>query len=230
MTFAGKLVASIIFVGTVLLIGHELGLYLPDLEIWIEDMGLFAPFVFILMFVVLAPVLVPIDVLCIAAGVIFPIVTGELTIFIATYLAAALIFFLGQNLMREQVLLVVAKQHHFARLAEIISGENAFKLMLILRLIPLPFALLSYAFSVTKVQFWPYMVATSGELLYSGSLVFFGYTTKHLTGLTGDASKMGFASHSLLVFGLLILLALLTFLVKVADETLKDLNLENPIT
>jgi uncharacterized membrane protein YdjX (TVP38/TMEM64 family) len=227
-----KLSAALIFVGMVILIGligHEFELYLPDLEIWIEDMGVFAPLGFIFLFVVLAPVLVPIDLLCFAAGVIFPILTGELAIIISTYLASTLIFFLGQDLMREQVLTHVAKQKHFAQLDEIISGDNAFKLMLILRVIPLPFGILSYALSVTKVKFMPYLLATSGDLLYSGALVYLGYTTKHLTGLTGEASKMGFASHSLLVFGLLILLAALVYMANVANDALKQMGMEVPV-
>jgi uncharacterized membrane protein YdjX (TVP38/TMEM64 family) len=227
-----KLSGALIFVGIVILIGlmgHEFELYLPDLEIWIEDMGLFAPLGFVIMFVVLALVLVPIDVFCFAAGVIFPILTGELTIIISTYLASTLIFFLGQGLMRERVLAHLGKQKHFARLNEIISGDNAFKLMLILRLIPLPFGILSYALSVTKVKFMPYFLATSGDLLYSSGLVYLGYTTKHLTGLTGEASKMGFASHSLLVFGLLILLAALIYMVTVANDALKQMGMEVPV-
>jgi uncharacterized membrane protein YdjX (TVP38/TMEM64 family) len=95
MSLSRKLSAALAFVTLVLLIGNELELYLPDLEIWVQDMGVFAPLGFILLFVVLSPVFVSVDALCFAAGVLFPILTGELTIIIATYLSAALIFFLG---------------------------------------------------------------------------------------------------------------------------------------
>lgn len=223
-----KLLAALIFVGMVLLIGHELELYLPDLELWVQDMGVFAPLGFILLFSVLAPVFVSVDALCFAAGVLFPILTGELTVIIATYLSAALIFFLGRDLIRERVLAFIAGHKRFATLDKVISSDNAFKLMFLLRLTPLPFAMLSYALSVTEVKFWPYFAATSGSLIYNGSLVYLGYTTKHLSGLVKGAVQTGFVSHSMLAFGLLILLAVLMYMAKVAGDTLKQLNLENP--
>ena len=39
MSLSRKLLAALAFVVLVLLIGHELDLYLPDLEIWVQDMG-----------------------------------------------------------------------------------------------------------------------------------------------------------------------------------------------
>jgi uncharacterized membrane protein YdjX (TVP38/TMEM64 family) len=100
-----KLWVALFFAALVLLIDHELKLYLPDLKIWIQKLGVYAPLGFVLLFVVLAPMFVSIDALCFAAGILFPIVTGELAVIIATYLSAALIFYLGQDL--ETVLKVV---------------------------------------------------------------------------------------------------------------------------
>jgi len=50
-----KLAIAFILVGLVLLIGHELELYLPDLEVGIQELGAFAPLGFITLFVVLTP-------------------------------------------------------------------------------------------------------------------------------------------------------------------------------
>ncbi len=190
-------------------------------------MGFFAPMGFIFLFTVLSPVFVSVDALCFAAGVLFPIVTGELTVVIATYLSAAMIFFLGRDFMRERVHAFIAGHKRFAALDKAISGDNAFKLMLLLRLTPLPFAMLSYALSVTQVKFRPYLAATSGILVYNGSLVYFGYATKHLTGLVRGAPQTGIASHSLLVFGLITLIATLIYVAKIAGNLLKGMDLEN---
>lgn len=177
-----KLAIALLFAGLVLLIGHELELYLPDLEVWIQGMGAFAPLGFITLFVVLTPFFMSVDALCFAAGLLFPIGAGEFYIIIATYLAAAVIFYLGRYLLRDRVLTLLARHKHFSELDEVIK-DNEFKLMFLLRLIPLPFAMLSYAFSVTQVRFWPYLAATRGVLIYNISLVYFGYTAKHLSGL-----------------------------------------------
>ena len=60
MSLSRKLLAALAFVVLVLLIGHELDLYLPDLEIWVQDMGVFAPLGFIVLFAALSPVFVSI--------------------------------------------------------------------------------------------------------------------------------------------------------------------------
>lgn len=227
MSLSRKLLAALAFVAIVLFIGYELELYLPDLEGWINGMGVFAPLGFILFFVVLAPIFVSIDALCFAAGVLFPIMTGELAVIIATYLSAAILFYLGRDLFRASVLTIIAGHQSLANLDKVISGENAFKLMFLLRLTPLPFAMLSYALSVTEVKFWPYLVATSGILVYNGTLVYLGYTAKHLTGLVKGAAQTGFVSHSMLVFGLFILFGVLIYVAKIAGDTLKQLELVN---
>lgn len=227
-SFSRKLSVVLVFIGIILLIGHLLELYLPDLEVWVQDMGVFAPLGFILLFFVLAPIFVSVDALCFTAGILFPITTGELAVIVATYLSAALIFFLGRDLVRERVLAFIASHQRFATLDKIISSDNAFKLMFLLRLTPLPFALLSYALSVTEVKFWPYLGATTGILVYNGSLVYLGYSTKHLSGLIKGAAQTGFVSNAMLGFGLLVLLAILIYVAKIAGDTLKQLNLERP--
>lgn len=224
---AKKLLAAVAFVAIILLVGHELKLYLPDLEIQIQELGVLAPLGFILLFVMLSPLFVSIDALCFAAGVLFPIVTGELLVIFATYLSAALIFFLGHDLIRDKIQRLVAAHGRFATLNKLISSDNAFKLMFLLRLTPLPFAMLSYALSVTEVKFWPYIATTTGILVYNGTLVYLGYTTKHLSALAKGTNQTGFASHSMLIISLVILLAILSYMVKLAGNTLKQLDLEN---
>ncbi len=218
-----KLAIALTFVGVVLLIGHELKLYLPDLEVRIQNMGAFAPLGFIMLFVVLTPLFMSVDALCFAAGLLFPIGSGAFYITIATYLASALIFFLGRYLLRDRVLTHLAEYRRFSKLNEVIKG-NEFKLMFLLRLTPLPFAMLSYAFSVTQVRFRPYLAATSGILIYNISLVYFGYTAKHLSGLISEASPQNTVSYPLLTVGLVIPLAVLIYVAKIAGKALKQLG------
>ena len=218
-----KLAIVLIFVGVVLLIGHELKLYLPDLEVRIQSMGAFAPLGFIALFVVLTPFFISVDALCFAAGLLFPIGAGAFYIIIATYLASAVIFYLGRYLLRDKVLKHLAEHKRFSELNEIIKG-NEFKLMFLLRLTPLPFAMLSYAFSVTEVRFRPYLAATSGILIYNISLVYFGYTAKHLSGLISEAPSQSTVSYPLLAVGLIIFVAVLISVAKIAGKAVKQLG------
>ena len=219
-----KLAIALTFVGVVLLIGHELKLYLPDLEVRIQDMGAFAPLGFIALFVALTPFFISADALCFAAGLLFPIGAGVFYIIIATYLASAVIFFLGRYLLRDRVLKHLAEHKRFSELNEVIKG-NEFKLMFLLRLTPLPFAMLSYAFSVTQVRLRPYLIATSGILIYNISLVYFGYTAKHLSGLISEAPSQSTVSYPLLTVGLMISLAVLIYVAKIAGKAVKQMGI-----
>lgn len=227
LSLVEKLLIALVFAVVVLWVGHEFKVYLPDVEVWIAELGFFAPIGFVALFVGLSPLFVSIDVLCFAAGLLFSIVVGELAVIVATYLSATIIFFLGRYWLRDRVLAFTAKHQKLAILDKLISGDNALKLMFLLRLTPLPFAMISYALSVTHVKFWHYLAATSGILIYNCSLVYLGYTTKHLSGVGGGDSQMGFASRSMLVFGLLVLLAILMYVAKIASDNLKQLNMQN---
>jgi len=118
-----KLAIVLVFVGVVLLIGHELELYLPGLEVWIQGMGAFAPQCFIAVFVALTPFFVSADALCFAAGLLFPIGAGMFCLIIATYLASAFMFFLGRYLLRDKIRTYLAAHKRFAELNEVIKNH-----------------------------------------------------------------------------------------------------------
>jgi uncharacterized membrane protein YdjX (TVP38/TMEM64 family) len=86
--------------------------------------------------------------------------------------------------------------------------------------------MLSYALSVTQVRFWPYLWATSGILIYNTSLVYMGYTTKHLAGLVSGSTKQSGVSFPLLVLGVVISLLVLFYITKTARETINQLSSE----
>ena len=227
MSVTRKLSVILVIAGVILIIGHELKLYLPDLESWVEKLGVYAPLGFIALFVVLTPVFISVDTLCFAAGLLFSLGAAQVYMTIATYLASALIFFLGRYAFKDRVVTLIAKHKQLATLDTTISRQP-FKLMFLLRLTPLPFAMLSYAFSVTEARFWPYLGATSGILIYNASLVYMGYTTKHLAGLVSGSAKQSGVSYPLLALGVVISVLVLYYVTKIARETINQLSSESP--
>lgn len=226
-SIAKKLSVILMVAGVILVIGHKLELYLPDLELWIQTLGALAPLGFILLFVVLTPVFVSVDTLCFAAGLLFSIGAGVLYIIIATYLASALIFLLGRYLIKDRVIAFISKHKQLAALDTAID-KQPFKLMFLLRLTPLPFAMLGYALSATQVKFWAYLGATSGILIYNCSLVYMGYTTKHLAGLFSGSAKQSDVPYPLLALGVVVSLLVLFYVTKIARETINQLSSESP--
>ena len=208
----------------VLLIAHEFELHLPELETWVEGWGVYAPLAYIASFVILSPVFVSTDALCFAAGLLFSIGKGEIYVIIATYLAASVIFFIGRHGLKAKITALVARHQKFAALESLVS-ENPLKIMLLMRLTPLPFALLSYAFSVTRVRFKPYLLSTSGILIYHVSLVYFGYTTKHVAGLLSKTPHPSQVSYALLIA---VFLGLVVLLIVVARMAARVLNPTSP--
>jgi uncharacterized membrane protein YdjX (TVP38/TMEM64 family) len=99
--------------------------------------------------------------------------------------------------------------------------------MFLLRLTPLPFAMLCYVFAVAQVRFWPYLMATSGILIYNATLVYIGYTTKHIAGLVSGSTGQTAISYPWLVVGLLFTLGVLFYLSKLAGKALKELHVGN---
>lgn len=212
-----------------IMIGHELEIHIMDLEHGVANLGNWAPVGFIGLFVVLTPLFVSVDALCFIAGLLFPLASGELYMITATYLAAALIFVMGRYLFKEKVSALIDRNQKFSGL-NVALAQNSFKLMFLLRVTPLPFALLSYAFAVAPVRFRPYLAATSGILIYNGAVVYLGYTMKHIAKLiSGNAFQLQIP-YPLLVGGLILTLLVLFYVARIAGNSINRLkNNQNPL-
>jgi len=208
------------------LFAHWFKLYIPAIEVWIKGLGAWAPLVFILLFIGATPFFLSVDALCLAAGVLFPLLAGSLYIIISTYLAATVIFILGRFLLQNKVKQLLEK-HPKLKNIDTILVNNDFKVMFLLRLLPLPFALLSYAFSATQVKFKAYILSTSGILIYNLTLVYFGYTAKHIASIAYSAQATNTINFPLLVVGAISILLILTLIVKIARKTLKQMTPDN---
>lgn len=218
-----KLLTILAVGGGVIVIAHELELHLPDIEHWLETLGVWAPLAFVGLFTLSTPFFVSVDALCMAAGLLFPLKYGVFYMILATYLAATLIFVLGRYFFRQKVVNLLTKHKRFAGVEAALDNQ-AFRLMLLLRLTPLPFALLSYTFAVARVGFMSYLIATSGILIYNITLVYIGYTTKHIAGIVSGSSGQTTISYPLLMLGLALTVGVLLYVSKLAGKMLKDMK------
>lgn len=218
----------IIGAGLLIFLGHEVELHLGDLENWLYKLGIWAPLGYIGVFVLLTPLWISVDALCFISGLLFPLLVGELYMMIATYLAAALIFVLGRYLFRDKVNMWMMRQPKLARFNSILSQPVSLKLMFLLRLIPLPFALLSYALAIAPVRFWSYLAATSGIFVYNSTLVYLGYATKHITGLIAGQTTVTHVPVKFMAVGLALTLIVLTLVARIANQKINQLTKNTP--
>lgn len=200
-------------IAAVIAFAHWFKLHLPGIESSIAELGPLAPFAFILLFVAATPFFLSVDALCLASGFLFSLTAGCVYVALSTYLAAAVIFFVGRHLLREKVEMLL-KQHPKLQHIDKVLDNDELKIMFILRLLPLPFAWLSYAFSVTQVKFKPYIISTSGILVYNLTLVYLGFTAKHLAAIKNTSP----VNYPLIIVGVVLVLIVFAMIVRLARQ------------
>lgn len=218
---------AFILVLIVLLVGIGF-LFLPvkvwtlSLQSWIQSLGWIGPFVFVVIYVMATMLLIPGSALTLAAGAIFGLWVGAVTVIVGANLGAFCSFLLAKTKLRAKVQEWAAANPKFAALDRAI-GQNGFKMVTLTRLSPaFPFTLLNYLLGVTSVKTLPYVLANFIGMLpatflyvYLGSLA--GDT---LTGTaTSGASTFQFV---LKIVGLLATLAVVIIVTRIARKAIAE--------
>ena len=158
------------------------GLLARALE-WISSLGPWGPFVFILIYIVVAVLLVPASILTFGAGVVFGMLYGSIYVLVAATAASTVAFIIGRHFARDRVERKLGDNPKF-RLLDAAVAREGWKVVALVRLAPVfPFGLMSYGFGITRIPFWHYFWATfamiPGTLMY----IYFGTLAGDLAGL-----------------------------------------------
>lgn len=136
------------------------GDWVKSLQQWIESLGAFGPILFAFVYVVASLLFVPASALTLAAGAVFGLGWGLLLVSFASTVTAACAFLIARHIAREKLERWARKHDRFAALDRAI-GEGNWKIVVLLRLSPIiPFNLSNYLFGLTKLDFWPYVLAS----------------------------------------------------------------------
>lgn len=222
----GALIAVSLAAALVLPVGESL---LALVE-WIRGAGVLGVVVFGVAYVLATLLLLPGSLLTAGAGFTFGPALGTLVVSPVSTLAATLAFLLGRSVARRWVTRRIADRPRFAAIDRA-TGENGFKIVLLLRLSPIfPFTLLNYALGLTSVRTRDYVAASALGMLpatflyvYLGSLV---TTAGEL--LHGPQASGGFGVRLLQTLGLLATAAAVTLLTRAARKTLQRTLAEAP--
>jgi uncharacterized membrane protein YdjX (TVP38/TMEM64 family) len=218
-----RVITSIAIIISIIFIGYWLESHIALLEATLQELGPWAGIGFIALFIVLTPFFFSVDVLCVIAGALFTLNEAIVYVMIATMMAAAVIFYLGRYVAKEKAQMLL--QHHpkLNMCSQLIDG-NGFKVMFLLRLLPIPFALLSYVFAISRSSFLPYWIATTGLFIYNTALVYFGYLASHFSNqLTQGENYDG--PHNILLFGGVFACVLVILLIsKIAKNQLVQIH------
>jgi len=127
---------------------------------WVAELGPWGAVIFIALYVVATVLFVPGSVLTLGAGAVFGVVWGSIYVSIASTLGATCAFLVGRYLARDAIARRIEGNERFAAIDKAVANEG-WKIVGLTRLSPVfPFALLNYAFGLTRVKLSHYVVAS----------------------------------------------------------------------
>ena len=203
------------------LIAYAVKDYIGSLESWVQEMGSWAPLLFVLGAAFLCVIFVPQTVMGVAGGVLFGVGFGVLYVFIAEFLAALISFFLGRQFFRRRVVKLIKKHPRFGIFDRAPPGKRL-RLMFLMRLAPANFALLNYVCAVSTVKLSRYLLALIGVLPGNLCTVYAGDVAKHVNRLARGTEHDSVMHYALMIGGLFLAIVAIFFIARIAYKMAKE--------
>jgi len=141
------------------------------LKAWIEGFGPLAPLVFIAGYILAVIFFIPGLPITVLGGVAFGPFWGTVYVSIASTIGVALTFLIARYGARGMVERWVAENPRLARIDQAIA-RHGWRIVMITRLVPLfPFNLQNYAYGLTRIGFWSYLL-TSWPCMLPGTAAY----------------------------------------------------------
>jgi len=189
---------------------------------WTQGLGIWGPVFVVAFYVVACVFLLPGSILTLGAGFLFKLVVGAITVSIGSTLGACAAFWVGRTVARNWIAGKVAQNEKFAAIDEAVARQG-FKIVLLTRLSPVfPFNVLNYAFGLTKISFWKYVLGSwigmiPGTLMY----VYFGAGLRSFADVAAGNVEKGTAGKLFFWFGLAATITVTVFVTRIARNALK---------
>jgi uncharacterized membrane protein YdjX (TVP38/TMEM64 family) len=129
-----------------------------DLHHWIRSLGAWGPVVYSLLFAGGVLLALPGSAMTLIAGLFFKTSTAVLAVTLGATIGSAATFLIARYFAREDLVRWASKSKWFRKLEKMTERHGAW-IVAMLRLMPLtPFSVLNYAFGLTRVRFWEYLL------------------------------------------------------------------------
>jgi uncharacterized membrane protein YdjX (TVP38/TMEM64 family) len=187
---------------------------------WTAGLGIWGPVVLALVYIVATVLLVPGTILTLAAGGMFGLVVGTITVSIGSTLGASLAFLIARYVARDKVAARASRNRRFGAIDRAI-GEGGWKIVALLRLSPaIPFNLQNYLYGLTPIRFWPY-VLTSWLAMLPGTFLY--VYLGHIAGAAvGAGRSRSVAEWAMLAVGLLATVVVTVYVTRLARRKLHE--------
>lgn len=217
--------AVIVLAGVVglVLLGRQLGAYVPRFAEWVDGLGIWGPLAFIGGYVAATVAFIPGSLLTLAAGAIFGLGKGTLYVFVGAASGSALAFLVSRYVARGAVEKRLEGAPRFAVIDRAVAREGL-KIVFLLRLSPVfPYNLLNYALGLTKVRFRDFVAASIGMLPGTFLYVYYGKALGSLAAVAGGAEVERGAGYWLVLgLGLVATLVVTTLVTRIAGRALQQ--------
>ncbi len=148
---------------------------------------------------------------------------GSVAVSVGSVLGATAAFLVGRTLLRGSIERRIASYPRFQAIDRAV-GEQGFKIVLLTRLSPIfPFNLLNYAFGLTNVRLWQYVLASwIGMLPGTVMYVYLGSALKSLADVAAGAPEGGTPQTVFFVVGLVMTIVATVVVTRVASRALNE--------
>ncbi len=196
---------------------EQLVQFLESLQHSIQGMGAFGIFAFVGIFVMAQMFMVPVAPLGMAFGLFFGFTQGWLGLMLGCAIGASINFLISRHLARNAVMRWLGSNEKF-RMIDSAVARKGWKIVLLLRFVPVPFGLANYCYGLTPVRFWPYLAATCAAIIPPNSLFVWMGSTFHgsLSSLVGKGRPHHPLEYVFLGVGILAAVLALRYVAKVA--------------
>jgi uncharacterized membrane protein YdjX (TVP38/TMEM64 family) len=132
---------------------------LEHVSAWLGGLGVIGAALFAVVIAISSLCLLPASPFIIAAAAVFGFSLGLLTSAVGIILGAASGYFLSRLFLRKDVADQLKNRPTFIAIDQAIA-EDGWKIVLLLRLCPIPFGLANYLYGLTAIPFLPYLITS----------------------------------------------------------------------
>lgn len=226
-TIGSYALLAVVLVAAILFLGDELEDHVKSFEGWLAGLGPWALVMAVLLYAVCAVVFIPDTLLGLVAGATFGITHGFLVALLGTLLAAIAEYLLSLRLLKPLIDRRLARRPDMLAVQAAVKTQE-FKLQFLIRMTPINRSLTSYLLGASGVKFPGFVVALAGFLPHLCLEVYAGYAGKHLALASTQAHKAAVWHDVLLVAGLLVTMAVIYKISRIAKQAVDSAVEELP--
>jgi uncharacterized membrane protein YdjX (TVP38/TMEM64 family) len=190
---------------------------------WIHRLGPLGPVLFVVLYLIAVPAMIPGAWLTVAGGAVFGFIPAVVYGLVGAVLGSTAAFLLGRHAMRRVVARRLESMPRLAAIDRAVSAKGR-RIIVLLRLSPIaPFNFLNYALGLTTISVWDFIAASigmvPGAIMYSYAGAVAGAAIK----VAGQAAPREDASYyAMLALGLAATVAATAVVARTARRALQD--------